>query len=180
MYIYIYIYIHTYIHIYIYIYTQLYIINELYIYIYIYMACACVYGDILRGRARSTDFAARGHPINVYIYIYIYICIHTCTQTHISSRSSMLLYFSVLFVCPVCVFCNAGASLQVYDQSSSQRFSADLCFGRGDDTVGHPHRTQICQFESFELILLSKSDERFPVERFMATVSQSTVPPPPL
>ena len=41
-----------------------------------------------------------------------------------------------------------------------------LCFGRGDDTVGNPHRAQISQielfefklfqFESFELILLLK------------------------
>ena len=33
-------------------------------------------------------------------------------------------------------------------------------FGRGDDTVGNPHRTQICQFELFELILLLKLDKQ--------------------
>ena len=52
--------------------------------------------------------------------------------------------------------------------------------GRGDDTVGNPHRAQISQFELFELILLLKLDNRFPVEQFEATVSQSTVPSPPL
>ena len=29
-------------------------------------------------------------------------------------------------------------------------------FGRGDDTIGNPHRAQIHQFELFELIVLSK------------------------
>ena len=28
-----------------------------------------------------------------------------------------------------------------------------LCFGRGDDTVGNPHRAQISQFELFELFI---------------------------
>ena len=51
---------------------------------------------------------------------------------------------------------------------------------RGDDTVGNPRRAQISQFELFELILVSKLDERFPVEQFEATASQSTVPYPPL
>ena len=56
-------------------------------------------------------------------------------------------------------------------------------FGRGDDTVGNPHRAQISQLELFELILLSKLDEQLPVERFEATVSHSisvvTGPSPP-
>ena len=49
-------------------------------------------------------------------------------------------------------------------------------FGGGDDTVGNPHRAQIVQFELFELIPLLKLDKQLPVERFEATVSQSTVP----
>ena len=52
--------------------------------------------------------------------------------------------------------------------------------GRGDDTIGSPHRTQISQFECFELILVLKLDKQFPAEQFEATVSQSTVPSPPL
>ena len=65
-----------------------------------------------------------------------------------------------------------------------------LLFGRGDDTVGDPHRArnykveafraQISRFELFELILLLRLVKRLPVERFEATVSQSTVPLPPL
>ena len=58
--------------------------------------------------------------------------------------------------------------------------SGGITFGRGDDTVGNPHRAQISQFELFELILLLKLDKQFPVEQFEATVSQSTVPSPPL
>ena len=50
-----------------------------------------------------------------------------------------------------------------------------MIFGSGDNTVGNPNRAQISRFELFELILLSKLDKKFPVERFEATVSQSTV-----
>ena len=39
---------------------------------------------------------------------------------------------------------------------------------------------QIYKFECFELILLLKSDQRFPVEHFEATASQSAAPSPPL
>ena len=50
--------------------------------------------------------------------------------------------------------------------------------GRGDDTVGNTHRTQISQFDIFELILLLKLDKLLPVDQFEATASQSTVPSP--
>ena len=53
-------------------------------------------------------------------------------------------------------------------------------FGRADDTVGNPHRAQTYEFDFFELILLFNLDKRFPVVRFEATLSQSTVPSPPL
>ena len=46
----------------------------------------------------------------------------------------------------------------------------------GKDAVGNPHRARISRFELLELILLSKLDEEFPVERFEAAVSQSAVP----
>ena len=59
-------------------------------------------------------------------------------------------------------------------------FNSDQIAGRGDDTVGNPHRAQIWQFELFELVLLLKLDKQLPIERFEATVSQSTVPSPPL
>ena len=49
--------------------------------------------------------------------------------------------------------------------------------GRGDDTVGNPHRAQTSQFEFFEFVPLLKLCKKFPVEQFEATTSQSTVPP---
>ena len=52
--------------------------------------------------------------------------------------------------------------------------------GRGDATVGNPHRAQIHQFELFELILLLNFVKRLHVERLEAAVSQSTAPSPPL
>ena len=55
-----------------------------------------------------------------------------------------------------------------------------ILLGRGDDTVGNPHRAQIIQFELFDLIPKLKSDKRFSIEQFEPTVSQSAVPSPPL
>ena len=40
----------------------------------------------------------------------------------------------------------------------------------------HPHRAQIYKLYMFDLILLLKLDQQFPVEQFEATLSQSTVP----
>ena len=57
--------------------------------------------------------------------------------------------------------------------------SRDVGRGAGD-AVGNPHQAQIVQFESFELILLLKLDKQVSVEQFEPTVSQSTVPSPPL
>ena len=68
-------------------------------------------------------------------------------------------------------------------------------FGRGDDTVGNPHRAQIYQFELVELklsnlsffgfVLVLKLDKQFPVEQFEASRAirgssisvSSTLPP---
>ena len=58
-----------------------------------------------------------------------------------------------------------------------QVFAAAV-FGRGDDTVGNPHRARISQFELFELILLSTIYKLFSIEQFEPTVSQSTVSSP--
>ena len=63
-------------------------------------------------------------------------------------------------------------------QQQLHRIISNPYFGRGDDTVGNPHRAQVSQFELFELIVLLKLDEHFLVEQFEATVSQSTVPSP--
>ena len=40
--------------------------------------------------------------------------------------------------------------------------------GRGDNTVGNPHRAQTSQYELSEFLLLLKLDEQFPVEQFEA------------
>ena len=53
-----------------------------------------------------------------------------------------------------------------------------LHIGRGDDAVGDPRRAQIYQFEPFELVLILKLDEQFPVEHSEPTAFQSTVPSP--
>ena len=53
-------------------------------------------------------------------------------------------------------------------------------FRRGDDTVGNPYRAQIAQLKLFEFIPLLKLDKHLPVDQFEATVSQTTVPSPPL
>ena len=51
--------------------------------------------------------------------------------------------------------------------------SGGTTLGRGDDTVGNPHRAQMYQFE---LAILLKLDVEFSIERSEPTVSQSTVP----
>ena len=51
-------------------------------------------------------------------------------------------------------------------------------FGRRDDEVGNPHRGQMPKFEFFELFLLFKLGSKLYIERFEATVSQSTVSSP--
>ena len=58
-------------------------------------------------------------------------------------------------------------------------------FGRGDDTVGDPHRARNYRFELFELVLLLKLDKQLPVEQFEASRAirgssisvSSTLPP---
>ena len=62
----------------------------------------------------------------------------------------------------------------------TRRPSAPPAFGRGDDTVGNPHRAQISLFEFFELILLLELDKQVPVEQFETAAPPSTVPSPPL
>ena len=65
------------------------------------------------------------------------------------------------------------------NNNTNSTSSCNTNVGRGDDAVGNPPRAQISRFKLFELILLLKLDNRFPVERFEAAVSQSTVPSHP-
>ena len=50
--------------------------------------------------------------------------------------------------------------------------------GRGDGTIGSPHRAQISQFELFELVFFVKLDKRLPVEPCEAAAAQSAYPLP--
>ena len=65
-------------------------------------------------------------------------------------------------------------------RSSTWTVSSHFSLGRGDDTVGNPHRAQTSQFEFFELTISLKWDKHVPIEQFEPTVPQSTVPSPPL
>ena len=52
-------------------------------------------------------------------------------------------------------------------------------FGRGDDTVGNPHRAQISQFELFELVLLLELDKTVPRRAIRgSSISVSSTLPP--
>ena len=73
-----------------------------------------------------------------------------------------------------------GERMLVLARSDPRLRASAAVIGRGDDAIGNPHRAQMSQFEFFELILLLKLDQPFPIEQFEATVSQSTVPFPPL
>ena len=48
-----------------------------------------------------------------------------------------------------------------------------IYIARGDDTVGNPHRAQIMQLESFELIPSLNLDQQVSIEQFEATVSHT-------
>ena len=52
--------------------------------------------------------------------------------------------------------------------------------GRGNDTVGNPHRAQISQFELFELNHLTGLNKLISIEQFEPIASQSAVSSPPL
>ena len=47
--------------------------------------------------------------------------------------------------------------------------------GRGDDTVGSPHRAQISQFELFGLKVLNSSFSSFPLTEVRRRVSYRTI-----
>ena len=101
----------------------------------------------------------------MYIYIYIYTL---CSPAPASARARP----------------NRGPAR---DQIARRgRAPVDCPKGKRSETaeggmvrLENPHRAQISRFELFELVLLVKSDNRFPVEQFEAAVSQSTVPSPP-
>ena len=127
----------------------------------------------------------------IYIYIYIYICIHTQTRGALEPSRSPPAW-------PACRARTNNNYNTKYNKHNKHNTSNthttttttttnnndtnttnnDNRIGRGDDTVGSPHRAQISQFELFELTLLLKLYNQLPVEQFEATASQSTVPSP--
>ena len=128
----------------------------------------------------------------VCIYIYIYILyIPMCSEPPVSLllltvTTASLLFALLLFVLLLVLLLSLLLLVVVVVLSFLPLLSlleyVLMCseLGRGDDTVGNPHRAQISRFELFELILLSKLDKQLPVEQCEATVSQSTAPSPPL
>ena len=94
----------------------------------------------------------------------------------------MIIIVTIIIIIMVIVrrSARAGVASRRFESPGQDRLVCTSYFGRWHDTVGHPYRAQISQLELFELILLLKLDKLLPVEQFEATVSQSTVPSPPL
>ena len=85
----------------------------------------------------------------IYIYTYIHIHIYICVCTYI--------YIYILHLGIPYKPSTVESSLPLYWTDASFVSQTSLPFGRGDDTVGDPHRAQICKFELFELKLLNSS-----------------------
>ena len=174
---YVYIYTHTYVCMYVYIYIHTYT------YIHMYV---CTY---------------------IYIYTYVYICIHIYIYIHASSGGqrgkgrpardarSPGPERQVGRASPLKVRISEGlgpfSHIELLKTGRSPPVPPSSCppkatppwppqLGRGDDTLGNPHRAQISQLEHFELILLLKVNKQFSIERFEPTASQSKVSSPPL
>ena len=98
----------------------------------------------------------------MYLYTHIFICMYICTHIYIY----IYIYTH-----------RRGLPAPLLRRVNVQR----LDLGRGDDTVGNPHRAQMSEFEFFELVPLLELDKVVSIEQFEAAVSQSTAPfPPPM
>ena len=95
--------------------------------------------------------------VSKYIYIYIY--------THLSLSLYIYIYIHMY-----CVFIHIYIYIYI----------CGISIGRRVGTVGNPPRAQTVQCELFEFVLFLTLGEQFPVERFEANTSHSTVPFPPL
>ena len=96
------------------------------------------------------------------IYIYIYTCI--CTHIH---------YIHGVLPPPP-----RSAAVKMAWYGTFRKGGYGWKPSSSSNCSNRAFRAQISQFELFELILL-KLDKQLPVERFEATVSESTVPSPP-
>ena len=70
---------------------------------------------------------------------------------HDMNQQSVMLYY-VKRVCIVVRALPYPSATFAYDHAMMRR-RRGVMFGRGDDTVGNPHRAQITQFKLLELIL---------------------------
>ena len=110
----------------------------------------------------------------IYIYIYVYVDICICVYTYMCVYIYIYIYIHVYIYIYIYIYMRRSCT-----RTSTTTTPSDLSrLGRRDDAAGNLDRARMSQFELFELILSSKLDKQLPVERFEATVSQSTVPSP--
>ena len=178
----VYVYIHMYMYICVYIY--IYIYTYIYIYIHTYITYTCISLSLCLSLSLYMYIYI---CICIYIYIYLFMYTHIRSSTFASSASeaSPRVVLSLkrrdsdypgslrrLFrMGDRLVAVQNGSSSHPHGPSPSHlmlRGKGLTTFGRGDETVGDPHRAQIYQFELFKLILLSNLYKQFPVEQFEA------------
>ena len=99
---------------------------------------------------------------NTYIYIYTYTYVCTYIYIYIYRERDIYIYIKgrKLFLYTTTLLEAISEAANVLE--SRQKLLLSRCgvphfaqpvLGRGDDTVGNPHRAQIYQFEFFELTL---------------------------
>ena len=124
-------------------------IHITYIYIYVYMY---MYSYIRIVIVVYIYLYTHIHIYIYYVYKHIYIYIYICINVSLVGKP----------------FCRIRLKSSCEGRPRRPSQAPMLRFGRGDDTVGNPHRAQISQFEFFELILLLKWHKQLPVEQFEA------------
>ena len=114
----------------------------------------------------------------VCTYIHTYVYIHICIYIYI--------YIEICLSPPIHpdpkTYSRDGCVVKAVDPRRlgvvPRKVPKSPLVGRGDDTVGNPHRAQISQFELFELILLLKFDKApYRAIRGNSISVSSTLPP---
>ena len=113
----------------------------------------------------------------MYIYIYIYL-LHRSRAEH-TAHVAIISSAAVASFIPAAATVTRAIIVAISIATITVSITIAVLFGRGDDTVGNPHRAQISQFELFELLLSLKLDKQFSIEQFEPTASRSTVSSPP-
>ena len=98
-------------------------------------------------------------------------------------RGSNKEHIAVLYVSNAALVAGTGliqtsCSNPLHRSESPQDFLSQRCFGRGDDTVGSPHRAQVPPFELFELVLLLKLGKQLPSSNSRRWYRSQQYPPP--